>query len=480
MSRIGRFTSGLRKLAYSTFFEAASSTAPAARSYIWAPAEDARRTHDSFSREHMMGLSRYLSANLGVVRGLFNEISMYSAIGQPQFKSSSEAFNDDAEGFFGEWAKIPEVTGRFNAEQLQHLETVSGLRDGDMGYVLTDSPFPQLQSIEGHRMGDGGKADTFDGVKVNEVGRVVAYRVLEGEKRTPRDIPVASFIHVFDPDRLSGYRGISALQAGINHARDISDVMILLKQVVKNESAIAVIRKNKQGEADPNVWNTTTNTDTATTGQILQKIYGGQIPWLAEGEEIQSFATDRPNHNVEQFLQFLIRDISTGAFWPYEFFWDASKLAGTASRLVLVKAQRAAKRLQDQKIRRWTRIAGWVVAKGAKRGDIGTLPADWFKITWQLPAFPTVDVGREAAQDRADFQAGLISPADYFARLGMDVDDVIQTRLAWAMKLKEAAEKANVPLWMMYQATANGNPQEAQVQEEVVDQKDEEENQNGK
>jgi hypothetical protein len=101
------------------------------------------------------------------------------------------------------------------------------------------------------------------------------------------------------------------------------------------------------------------------------------------------------------------------------------------------------------------------VAKLAKRGDIPPLPSDWYRVRWQKPAEVTVDVGREQAQDRADFQAGLIDPRDFYAKQGLDADDVLASRVEWAKRLLKAAglPETPIPLTLLYNATPNGNTQ---------------------
>jgi len=443
----------------STFFEGANQYSNK-RSYVILHNGDSRHTYNAGSRKTMMGISRYLAANLGVVRGVFGDMARYSCIGKPQSQSTDIQWRESAEEWLNEWMKIPEVTGRWSWQDIDALMDVAADRDGDMGMILTDNDFPQLQLVESHRIDDLGYMDTVDGVRVNGVGRPLSYRIVtDPEKRTYRDIPADSFILYFEPDRMDQFRGISALHAGLNHGRDIGDINSFLKQMVKNESAIAVIKKVNGGDAEYNDWaGNTANTTAAATDQILETIYGGQIPRLGEGEAIESFASDRPSQNVQDFLSFLIRDICIGMGVPYEFVWDAAKLTGPSQRFIMTKAQKRFEQRQRRKIRVSNRIIGWAVAKAAKRGDIPKLPADWYRWTWQVPARVTIDVGREAAQDRADLQAGAITFAEFLGRQGIDFDEHIQRRAMEAKRIQDECDKAGVPVWMVYQSTPNGNP----------------------
>jgi capsid protein len=465
MSRLRTFFRGVSKVAYSTFFEGANISS-AQRTYIYPTVTDHPREANNFTRNSMTAVSRYLTANLGVVRGIYRDMALYSNIGKPQSQSASRGWAEEAEVYWLNATKILDITGRHDWDALQFLLDFSMDRDGDIGLILTDGSFPQVQVIESHRIDDCGKGDSTDGVVMNRVGRPVAYRVKIGDDGEFIDIPAAAFIHYFEPDRATACRGISALHAGLNSGRDIADIVSFLKTTVKLESGVAILKQTKTGEASYNDWgaNATATDTTSPTGKILQDLYGARVERFAEGEDIKSLATDRPSPNVEQFLEFLIRDISTGMGLPPEFTWNSSKLSGPSMRFVMAKAQRRIEQRQRLKMRIGNRLWGWVIAKGAKRGDIAQLPEDWWKVRWQTPSAITIDVGREAAQDRADLQAGAITFTEFLGKQGIDFDDHLNKRIEEARKITEAVKASGVDMNLVYMPTANGNPSTNQQQ----------------
>jgi len=460
LGKVRAFSSGYR------FYEG-SEKLSRQRGYIWQSAQDQDAELTPTERRDAMAISRLLAANSGLYRGACSLLGRYAVVGRPQSQSADRAWAERAEAAFAEWAKIPEVTGRLTWLDIQRLWNYGIDRDGDIGNILTDGEFPQLQVVEAHRIetpaeaadGDG----WIDGVRVNRVGRPVAYSV------AGQSIPAPAFMLIGEPNRATGTRHECAWVAGLNHVRDTKEIVGHLKTAIKNESSIAIIRKLHGGTLS-NVgvddWQTATAPSGATVSQVLEKVYGGRYPILDVGEEMQSLATDRPSPNIAAFLEFVIRDFSTGNGLPFEFVWNPTALGGPSQRFVINMAQRRIVERQQLIERHAHRVWGWVVAKLAKRKDIPPLPVDWHKLRWQKPAEITIDVGREQAQDRADFQAGLIGPAEHYGKQGLDVDDVLADRVAWAVKVKAAADKAGVPLWMLYSGTANGNPGDAQQQQQ--------------
>ena len=460
-----------RKLATSWRFFEGSERYSHRRGHIIHGAADQQQNYNTGERVDAIAISRVLEGNSGLYRGACRLLGGYAVVGNPQSQSADRAWAEAAEQAFREWSKIPEVTGRFTWLDVQRLWNYGMDRDGDIGTILTSEPFPQLQLVEAHRIvtpEDGERDQWVDGVRVNRVGRPVAYGVTDGDG--VRSVPATSFMLIGEPMRATGQRYECAWIAGLNHIRDTKETVQLIKQVLKNESSIALIRKLSGGtlsNTGVDDWQTGTTQTGTVVSDMLEKVYGGRVPVLDLGEEIQSLATDRPSPNVAAFLEFVIRDFAVGNDIPFEVLWNPQALGGAAQRYVLVRFKRRIACRQAVIERHANRVWGWVVAKLAQRGDIPPLPVDWWKLRWQKPAEITVDVGREQAQDRADFQGGLISPSEFFGKQGLDVDDVIADRAAWARKIMRAAgqpETEPIPLWMLYAATANGNPGDAQQQ----------------
>lgn len=124
-------------------------------------------------------LARALYDNGGFVGYAVNQIALYSAPVVPQAASLDDGWNKAAETWFGDWAKRADFMGRpemdpwaFQTQVCQALDF-----DGDPGVAIAaDAGFPQVQIVDGWRIGSGFTgcdSDVVDGVKLDARGRVM-------------------------------------------------------------------------------------------------------------------------------------------------------------------------------------------------------------------------------------------------------------------------------------------------------------------
>jgi len=434
------------------FYEGANQSRN--RTFMPVVLKDSHETLTPWARKSILSHSRWLCANFGIARGALKDMARYS-IGSgiwPQCQTADAEWNQAAEDYWINWAKVADFQEKFTFTQMLMLISLSIDRDGDIGCILTEAPggFPKIQLVEGHRIGDApnvlvGKGETQDGVILDQFGRVTSYRVIQDDETT-RDIPARSMILLYDPDRTDQTRGISALAHAINNLRDVKDILAFEKAGVKTNSATAMVITNKSGEADSNDWDTTLNTDTPTTGLMLEEIQGGRIQRLATGETLESHGSNRPNPTFTGFLEFIIRDVATGTGLPYEFIWNAEKLSGPAQRFIMQKANRRFQERQQLLVDRFlNRAWGYVISKAIKNGSLAK-NNDWWRLRWQTPAQITVDVGREAREDRSDVEAGLRTAATHYGEQGTDWQEAYRQRVAEIAFLKREAEAQGLTL----------------------------------
>lgn len=396
---------------------------------------DSRWDVSRYTRLELLGSARWLFLNEGVLRGICWDMARYS-IGsrglRPQSRSGNPEFDAAAETFWESWCKVADATGKHHFNTLQLLLSVAMDRDGDVGIVLARaaSGFPIVQIVEGHRIGSLTEKESdgwFDGVKLNELGRPVAYRVktkgntLRSEPEDAIEIPARDFILLFDPQRCDQTRGLSAFTHAINHIHDKKDILGFEKTAVKKNSAWTAVLQKAGGSADARDWNDDGVTR-SESGLALMQVNEGQMPVIDINDKITQWMSDRPGVTFSGFLDYLIREVNVGFGLPAEFSWDASKLGGTAQRFILAKAQRRFEERQQLFINKvLNRLWLWVISVGIQRGDL-VLPADalpW-NVEWQAPAELTVDAGRDAVADRDDVSAGLMTAAEHFGRRGKD------------------------------------------------------------
>ncbi|MGH6628726.1 MAG: phage portal protein, partial [Burkholderiales bacterium] len=224
---IGYFSpaAGARRAQYRNFigrmYEGANISV--ARQLRWGSPQDAGKELPQHDRITMVDRARYVTVNLGVARGALHDLRRYSLGPQglvPESKSADEAWAKQAEDYFREWCKIADATGRFTFGELQRMAVYLAAVDGDCGFILTrtDSGFPKLQLIEGHRIADDGKRkDAVDGVLFDADGNApIGYRVMtknnaNADAKVAATVEAANFIHFYDPDRYTAARGVTWL-----------------------------------------------------------------------------------------------------------------------------------------------------------------------------------------------------------------------------------------------------------------------------
>jgi capsid protein len=162
-----------------------------------------------------------------------------------------------------------------------------------------------------------------------------------------------------------------------------------------------------------------------------------------------SFQSNRPNATFTGFLAALERDISQGVL-PYEFVGDSSKLGGATVRLITAKAGRVFSKYQTIMIENFcVPTWGYIIGQGIAAGELPDDP-QWNQVSWTTPKSVTVDAGREAANDRADVEMGLLSMSELYAQRGLDFRTEMQKRAADMLHIKNLAEEYDIPFELLF------------------------------
>jgi capsid protein len=179
---------------------------------------------------------------------------------------------------------------------------------------------------------------------------------------------------------------------------------------------------------------------------------GGKLLVLDQGESLNSFQSNRPNSTFTGFLAALERDIAQGVL-PYEFVGDSSKLGGATVRLVTAKAGRVFAKYQTIVIETFcVPTWGYIIGQGIAAGDIPDDPK-WHEVSWTTPKSVTVDAGREAANDRADVEMGLLSMSELYAQRGLDFRTEMNKRAADMVHIQDLAKQYGIPFELLFRPT---------------------------
>ena len=427
------------------------------RSNIYAPvAQDQRRDLTPRDRIEMMRRTRWGDRNSGMVRQILGDLTQYT-IGDGIKPQSHSANANIYENYFAEWSRKCDITNRFSFWQAQSILLRSAARDGDSfaAKVRNGSGDAKLQLIEAHRVGnpvapEREPAGMHDGILFGSYGEQIGFNIYKSDN-TSRQILSTAMMHVVDHEYASGARGIPILQHSWNDIQDEMEILALEKVGVKTSSDISLVINKANGIIDDNMASELGAVAPSNYGDMAASM-GGKIIALDVGESVTSLQSNRPSPTFTGFLEAIQRDISRGIL-PYSFVGDSSKTGGASLRLDVAKADRVFQKWQNIIIEQlciptWGYVIGDAIASGELPDD-----PEWNKVSWTTPKRVTVDAGREAANDRADVELGLMSMSELYAQRGLDFRSEMAKRAEDMSFIVNLAQKTGIPIEMLYKPT---------------------------
>jgi len=432
------------------------------RSYLWVPPpRDMREDMSAATRKEMVSKMRWGERNSGLVRQILNDLVTYS-VGdgiRPQSHATDPETARQYEEYFADWSRRCEVTNRFSFWEAQRIAERAWSRDGDFFLVKVRDRQgrARVQLMEAHMVGDPANSDDrpegmVDGVQFDSVGAVVGYSAYDRSTRGFRVLPGSSVMHVHDAEHASGARGVPMLQHSFRDIQDEMEILSLEMAAVKDAAEITRVLNRGSGEFGADLASELASNDQAA--YALGVGMGGKFLALNPGESLTSVQSNRPSPTFTGFLTAIQSDISRGIL-PYEFTTDPTKGGSAGIRLVTAKADRTFSRHQTVLIERMcVPTWGWVIADAIERGELPDDPS-WNKVSWTTPKRVTVDAGREAANDRADVEMGLMSMSELYGQRGMDFREEMQKRAADMAYVIDLAKQAKIPVWMLYKPGLN-------------------------
>jgi capsid protein len=426
----------------------------ARRAAYGAEPRDLRRDLTPYDRLTMVRKCRWAERNSGLFKQILADICLYT-VGdgiKPQSHASTPEMQERYETYFAEKAKRIDITNRFSFYQAQSILLRGMIRDGDSfaAKVRNGAGEAKLQLMEAHRVGDPleGKVPEgmHDGIQFGPYGEYIAVNIYRSDGSS-RQILAQSMMMVVDQEYASGARGVPLLQHSINSIQDEMEILALEKQAVKDNGDITRIIKKQGGVIDGDMANELGN----ATGSYsnLANTMGGKVIALEPGESMDSFQSNRPNATFTGFLAALERDISQGVL-PYEFVGDSSRLGGATVRLITAKAGRVFSKYQTIMIENFcVPTWGYIIGQGIAEGEIPDDP-EWNRVSWTTPKSVTVDAGREAANDRADVEMGLLSMSELYAQRGLDFRTEMAKRASDMVHIKDLADQYGIPFELLF------------------------------
>ena len=421
--------------------------------------QDLRRDLKPYDRLAMVKKCRWAERNSGLFRQIVGDMVLYS-VGPDGIRPQSHAEDPEKakryEEYFHEKTKRLDVTNRFSFYQCQSVLLRAMVRDGDAfaAKVRNAAGQAKVQLIEAHRVADDPNveppAGQWDGVGFGPFGELRYYNVIRSDGSS-RQILANAMMHVVDHEYASGARGVPMLQHSINSIQDEMEILALEKMAVKDNSDVTRVIKKAGGTVDGDMAFELGASTNASFDNLSSQM-GGKLIALEPGEDFQSFNSNRPNPTFTGFLAALEKDVSMGVL-PYEFVNDPSKIGGASVRLITAKAARVFGKYQTVLIDSFCiGTWGYIIGDGIAKGEIPDDPK-WNLTSWTTPKSVTVDAGREAAQDRADVELGLMSMSELYSQRGLDFRTEMEKRAQDMKYIAALAEKYGLPIELLYKPT---------------------------
>jgi len=397
----------------------------ARRAWYGSTPQDARKDINSYDRLALLQRARYAEKNYPSMVQFVNDMVMY-VVGDgmmPTSHASDPAKARLYEEYYHRETRKADITGR-SGEQLQRIIVHTWAVDGEIfALKVRDSQGrAKTQLIEGHRVISPTDPkqltpDTWDGFRFGPYGEVIGIWV-QNDDQSFRLIPAESFMQIANQSRITSAHGIPPMQQALNSMQDQSEIIELEKRAVKQVTDVPSVLTKAGGFADQSLVADLNGTGLNDFGSIGSQM-GGKLLVLEPGEDLKSVSPNFPRQSMEMFNAILSRMIASGGL-PYEVVSDGSKAGSALVRMVLGKADRFVGQIQcmvhdDYCVPDWQ----WRISDGISKG---LLPDDpkWSDVEFSVPQAPSIDNGRDSANDREDLRAGLTSFSAIAKKRGVD------------------------------------------------------------
>jgi hypothetical protein len=454
----------------------------ARRAWYGSNPQDARRDVNPSDRLALIQKARYAEKNYPSMVQFVNDMVMY-VVGDgmmPTSHASDPAKARLYEEYYHRETRRADITGRFTGEQLQRIIVHTWAVDGEIfALKVRDSQNrAKTQLIEGHRVispTDPAQLtkDTWDGFRFGPYGEVIGIWV-QNDDGSFRLIPAESFMQIANQSRITSAHGIPPMQQALNSMQDQSEIIELEKRAVKQVTDVPSILTKNGGFADASLVQDLNGGGATDFGNIGAQM-GGKLLVLEPGEDLKSVSPNFPRQSMEMFNAILSRMIASGGL-PYEVVSDGSKAGSALVRMVLGKADRFVGQIQcmvhdDYCVPDWQ----WRISDGISKG---LLPDDpkWSDVEFSVPQAPSIDNGRDSANDREDLRAGLTSFSAIAKKRGVDFRKTFKEHVQDILFAKQVVAETGgmVSFEEAMQRFTNMQPQPKEVEESAEDEVEDE------
>lgn len=410
------------------------------------------------TRESMMSDARDLCRIFGVTKRILRQYANYT-VGtcEVDFNTGNDSWDEAAEQYWRDISNVIDARGRLHLRGMAKLAIRSMVRDGDVAFIKAKlGDIPQLIPVEADRIRTNlslncDSDDTvIGGVTVDGIGRPQSYRVwdrsLTMRFKNPKQIAAGQVLHMLDPDRFDGVRGITHFAgAALNHMRDIKEIVEAEKRGVKVGSKLAMLIKKLAGGPMPAGINLFGQKGDQTGNRYTEEIPDGVIKYLLPGEDVQAFQSNRPSAAWTGFMEWLIREIAVALDLPYGWVWTMSGLTGPAVRLESKQAENTFNHIIELlEFQFLNPLCAWVITDAMENKRMDWNPF-WYQFSFQRPSHPSIDIGRESKADLEEHARGWTSGSAASAARGTNYFRNIRQKAREYRYVLDTAKEFDVP-----------------------------------
>ena len=423
-----------------------------ARRVIYAPQpDDMRRDMSPWDRNEMVKKCRWAERESSLFRQILNDLCIY-VIGdgiKPQAHASNPETSRLYEEYFARKASRLDVSGK-SFYQCQSIVMRAMIRDGDAFCVKANlDGEARTQIIEAHRVGDPTDRDTpsdcWDGIGFGKYNEPLYYSIYQADGSS-RKVEAQSVMHIVDMETASGSRGVPVLQSSLCGVQDVKEILELERRAVKDNGDVTRVIFKGSGFLDEEAASEISSNHNSAENIASQM--GGKVAVLESSDRYESVESKRPNSTFVGFLAALEKDICS--ILPYEFVKDPTSAGGASVRLVTAKAARVFGKYSQVILTTFCQPTyEYIIADGIAKGEIPDDPM-WWSASWTTPKSVTVDAGREAANDRADIEMGLMSMSELYGQRGLDFRSEMEKRAADMAHIQNLAKQYGIPFELLF------------------------------
>ena len=281
------------------------------------------------------------------------------------------------------------------------------------------------ERIASSRNPDLRKPDEITGVRVNKLGAITHYRIVNYDASGKLDKDKGTYIQAKDAifirnqNRIGALRGIPLLASAVDALQNIEEVQSAYTQKIKINSlfACAITSNNPYDER----WSA--NNHAEENRSSFTTLESGQLMVLEPNENITTIDSTSGSNDIEKFLIYLITFIASPIVGCPEQITGYSNGTFSSSRVTKTQAnfkfRQYREQLEDQFLKR---CFSWFTRKKQLFGDLPEKDfmdySDACVFNWTY--LPVLDKSKDYGVDKLAIENNLASYTEIFAEKGKD------------------------------------------------------------